>query len=565
MITHHRRPAVLRSAASCATALAMLAASVPPAAAQRRRGEPEANPQFSQQLSAPGAEAGGPLLEAPASEPSPRGVQGVQIGTVSGASRGSAAAPVAPLETRVTVRVKGAPLATFLDTISAQAKVNFIITEGLESKKVTAFLQNVTVRDALQVLLEIKGLTYQRIGQSNTYVVAPRSQSALNLITRIYTLAYTPLMALAEMKDDQASINPGAGLALPGGSSDAGGAKGGKDDADSGVSIVNVLRSVLSKNGHVALEPRTNSLVVTDIPEVFPQVEQIISELDRKPPQVMIEAQIVEIDSTRSRDIGLEWGGANGELASFVGGARDTSFPLTMARDFSAVKFFDPVTNVVSGMGQQGGQSDSSAQSESGGANLVKPLLGSNVLTSVLDLTSLKVTLRALVSRAEARFLGKPKILTLNNKPAIIQVASNQAVGVASQQSSFGSNMGTSVTAAERYWTGLVLKVVPQINKEGYITMLVQPSFTDVKEASISTQGNPIFDPISRGASTLVRVRNGQTLVMGGLLRSTESKVVRKVPILGYIPIIGWFFTSTSTRRDNSDLVIFLTPTIVSD
>ena len=73
----------------------------------------------------------------------------------------------------MSVRVKGAPLATFLDTISAQAKVNFIITEGLEAERVTAFLQNVTVREALQVLLEIKGLTYQQIGKSNTYVVTP--------------------------------------------------------------------------------------------------------------------------------------------------------------------------------------------------------------------------------------------------------------------------------------------------------------------------------------------------------------------------------------------------------
>ncbi|MFA6004793.1 MAG: type II and III secretion system protein, partial [Elusimicrobiota bacterium] len=118
---------------------------------------------------------------------------------------------------------------------------------------------------------------------------------------------------------------------------------------------------------------------------------------------------------------------------------------------------------------------------------------------------------------------------------------------------------------AERIQTGLILKVTPQVNKEGYITMLVQPSFTDIKESSISTADSPTFDAISRGASTLVRIRNGQTLVIGGLLRSTETKVVRKVPILGYIPIIGWFFTSTSNRRDNSDLVIFLTPTIVSD
>jgi type IV pilus assembly protein PilQ len=98
-----------------------------------------------------------------------------------------------PLDARVSVRVKGAPLAAFLDTISAQTKINFIIAEGLETKKVTAFLQNVTVRDALQDLLEIKGLSYQQIGKSNTYIVTPRSKQSENLITRIYTLDYSPL------------------------------------------------------------------------------------------------------------------------------------------------------------------------------------------------------------------------------------------------------------------------------------------------------------------------------------------------------------------------------------
>jgi len=74
-----------------------------------------------------------------------------------------------------------------------------------------------------------------------------------------------------------------------------------------------------------------------------------------------------------------------------------------------------------------------------------------------------------------------------------------------------------------------------------------------------------VFDPISRAASTLVRVKNGQTLVLGGLLESRETKVVRKVPFLGYIPLIGWLFTSNSTTRNNTDLVIFITPTIVND
>jgi type IV pilus assembly protein PilQ len=553
----------------------LVAGSTSPAWAQRRRAEPEANPSFQQSIqTGGGAGSGSPLdPEAPAGEgggSSGRSMQGVQIGT----SLPKAAAPerVAPLDARVTVRVKGAPLATFLDTISAQAKVNFIITEGLETKRVTAFLQNVTVREALQVLLEIKGLTYQQIGKSNTYVVTPRSKAIENLITRIYTLSYVPLIPLGTANSEQSAITPrssnsgGAQTGGGGGQGNSASPTPGGGAANSEIAIVNVLQSILSKSGKVSVEPRTNALIVTDIPEVFPQVEQIIAELDKKSPQVIIEAQIVEIDSTRSKDLGIEWGGARGELASFTGGQRDTSFPMALPTDLSRTRFLDPLGpgSIISAVGSN---SASASAGSGSGATTVSQLVGQSfVKTSVLDLTALQITLRALVSRSEARFLGKPKILTLNNKTAIIQIAQNQATSVSQQlQSAGGGGVSQAGNSIERTETGLILRVTPQVNKDGYITMFVQPTFTDVQASSLSTAQTKVFDAISRGASTLVRVKNGQTLVLGGLLQSTETKVVRKVPFLGYIPLIGWLFTSLQNDRRNSDLVIFITPTVVSD
>ena len=577
---------IARNGVSLLVAFGIAAAGPGEALAQRRRAEPEANPQF-QQSPAPGGGpiGGGPVGEAePMAEPdepvAPRSVQGVQIGA-SAPSRGGGTASLAPLDMRVTVRVKGAPLATFLDTISAQAKVNFIITEGLESKRVTAFLQNVTVREALQVLLEIKGLTYQQIGKSNTYVVTPRSKQVENLITRIYTLSFVPLIPLSG--DSGSSPLQAAGSAAGGASAAGGGAAGSSAGGSSGssaggssaggsagqgganssdVAIINVVRSVLSKSGHVEIEPRTNALIVTDIPEVFPQVEQIIAELDKKAPQVLIEAQIVEIDSQRTRELGFEWGGPNGELGTFTGGVRDTVFPLNMPTDLSKTRFFDPLSGVTSSLGGAAAAA-APATGDTGGTALVNT--GSFMKTSVLDLTSLKIALRALISRSEARFLGKPKILTLNNKSAIIEISAQEATNFEVSQAGASGGTSLQVSGVHREATGLVLKVTPQVNKEGYITMLVQPSFTDIQEASISVSSNRVFNPIKRSASTLVRIKNGQTLVLGGLLRSTESKVVRKVPFFGYIPIVGWLFTSSSTRRVNSDLVIFITPTIVSD
>ena len=570
-----RLRATCRSAAVAAAAAQLVLGSALPVRAQKRSAEPEANPQFQQQLQP--SQGGGPVESGAAaqseqpSEAAPR-ASDIQVGAAR-PERPVAAATVAPMDTRVTVRVHGAPLVTFLDTISAQAKINFIVTEGLESRRVTAILPNVTVREALQVLLEMKGLTYQQIGKSNTYIVTTRSVKAENVITRIYTLSYIPLIPLGTGASEQAELSPMSGAS--GGAVGGAGAAGGANTATE-VAIINVLKSVLTKpvqggtgGGQVAVEPRTNSLIVTDIPEVFPQVEQIIAELDKKAPQVMIEAQVVEIDSTKAEDLGIEWGGADGELAAFTGGKRDTSFPMALPRNLGKTRFLDPVGGILSSVGTSAaGSAAASASGTSGtsgtGVTISNALFQSNIQTSILDLTSLSVVLRAMVTRTEARFLGKPKILALNNKPAIIQVATNQAVSVQQSIASSGST-SQATTTAERVTTGLILKVTPQINKDGYITMLVQPSYTNVQPSSISSASAPIFDPVSRSASTLVRVKNGQTLVLGGLLESTESKTVRKVPFLGYIPLIGWLFTSTSSSNSNSDLVIFITPTIVND
>jgi len=545
-----------------------------PAWAQRRDAEPEVNPQFSQQDQSAQQQANS------------------MEGTPVGSSQFQGAAPsksVSPLDKVVSVRLRGAPLATFLQTISAQSNVNFIITEGLESRTVTVFLQKVTVREALQVLLELKGLTYQQVGHSNTYIVMPRSKTIPNLITRIYALSYIPLIPIESIQSEQASITPGAsGSGMMGGgmsgqssgssgsSSNSGntsatqegcsgsrqGQGGEQQQQSSKIPILGIICSVLSPAGHAEVDPRTNSLIVTDIPEVFPQVDQIISALDKKTRQVMIEAQIVEIDSDKENDLGVSWGGSNGELASFTGGQRDTSFPMVLPSNLSAVRFLDPVVNVISTLGTQSAASTSNGSS--GSSLLNTPLLGSNVMTSVLNLTSLQVILRALVSHSEARFLGKPKILTLNNKPAIIQTVDDQAIFVPPNPTGVSGATVVPVTP-ERVSTGLTLVVTPQINTGGYITMSVKPIFTNVQSSALSSALQPVYDPITRSASTMVRVKNGQTLVVGGLLQSTENKTVRKVPFLGYIPLIGWLFTDTSSSRINSDLVIFITPTIVSD
>ncbi|HAH30919.1 MAG TPA: hypothetical protein DCL44_01245 [Elusimicrobia bacterium] len=549
---------------------------------------PAQDKSFMQDLQGPAPEEGGPIMETQQqgqdSAPPTTMPQGQTPGAPVDPSQTGGyqkEAPmyeevesVSPLERKIgPIRLKGAPLSTFLDVVSAQSKVNFIITEGLEAKTITVFLRKTTVREALELLLRVKGLTYQRIGKSNTYVVQKRSVDMPNLITKIYVLNYIPLIPISSVGEDIAAISAqdvssgggGSGQNMNAQQGQGGGpnAGGGNNSKDSPIAIVNIVNSVLSKkHGKLAVDPRTNTLIITDVPEVFPQVEQIISELDKKAPQILIEAQIVEINTDRLNELGIEWGGSKGEMAYFAGPARLTDYGLRPGfYSGDSWKYLFPSAADTSGGSDSGG----------GTAGTIDPIFSTGQMSKqgvyygIFSLAQLQAIFRALISRGEARYLGKPKIVAMNNKTALIRIARDAAMGTTSSVVSAGGSTGASSSGAERRSVGLTLKVTPQVNKEGYITLIAQPSYADFVASAITVQGSTVLDPVTRGASTMVRVKNGQTVVIGGMLSSTETKTVKKVPLLGYIPIVGWLFTSVSSRRTNTDMVIFLTPTILID
>ena len=166
-----------------------------------------------------------------------------------------------------------------------------------------------------------------------------------------------------------------------------------------------------------------------------------------------------------------------------------------------------------------------------------------------------------MLTRGEAKYLGKPKVVTLNNKTATITTSTDATVGRTVTDSGSTTATATTTTSAERKRVGLTLQVTPQVNREGYVTLYVQPSYSDV----ISSGFDFALDTTTRAASTLVRVKNGQTVVIGGLLTSRETDQTRKVPLLGDIPLLGWLFTSRAKSKSTTDLVIFITPTILAE
>lgn len=470
-----------------------------------------------------------------------------------------------PLDRKVSIRVSNVPISAFLNSITTQAKINFIMSEEFANKKVTASLTKVTVREALDTLLRVHGLTYQRIGKSESYVVTKRSNDAPDTITKIYTLSYISLQSIGSASSELASIMPqdvstggsyssSSGMSVGG----AGQGAGSGTDAYSGTSeIVGIVKSMLSSVGRLAIDARTNKLIITDVAEVFPQVESILAELDIKPPQILIEAQIVEVSKTSGLTLGFEYGGSDGTLVSFRGPTRQID------SYYMRGKMRDENDNIVKMHGwdwifpnesSNSGSGSSSSSSSSGSGS------GTTSSAGVLDFSAFQIVLRTLLTRGEAKYLGKPKVVTLNNKTATITTATDATVGFTQSLSgSGGTEMATS--SAERKRVGLTLQVTPQVNREGYVTLYVQPSYSDL----VSSGFDNTKDTTTRAVSTLVRVKNGQTVVIGGLLTSRETDQTRKVPLLGDIPVLGWLFTSRSTSKTTTDLVVFITPTILAE
>lgn len=457
------------------------------------------------------------------------------------------------LNKRVSVNVNNMPIGTFLSSIARQSKINFIMDDNkYADKRVTASLKDVTAKEALDTLLRVQGLTYQRIGKSDNYVITKRSDELPDLVTKVYTLNYVSLQPQSTMAQNMQNIMPVDSTSTALGSSSSGyssvnvfdsnpigttgpgftlgnnASSSGSSGSNDGSAILDVIKSVLSPQGRIAVDARTNKLIVSDVPEVFPQIEAILAELDIKAPQILIEAQIVEVSKSSGFDVGFNWN----LTGTFTAGKTD--IPWDYFKKGTSGNFLKWFSKDGTGAGS--------------------PM--------ELDFTSLKVVFSALMKNGEARSLGKPKVITMNNSPAVITSAREAAVSNVTKSNDTST---TSYSGVERKTVGLKLTVTPQVNKEGYVTLNVAPSYSDLVASEAIEADQKSYDTVTRAVSTLVRVKSGQTVVLGGLLQSSEKENVLKVPVLGQIPVLGWLFTSKSKSKSTTDLVIFLTPTVLSE
>jgi len=238
----------------------------------------------------------------------------------------------------------------------------------------------------------------------------------------------------------------------------------------------------------------------------------------------MIEAEILDISKSTADEMGVKF--ADGGFGVIAPASRNSAYP------------FNP--NKLDNQG----------------------FFSKSYTAGSISFPSLAMTLDFLRNRTDTKNLARPRILTLNNSTAEISIVTDQAIGLnTTDQSTEG--IGTSTQEPERAETGVSLKVTPQANiHTREIIMAIEPKVSDVRVSKISSS---IFDPEERSTKSILRVADGDTIVIGGLLRIEESNVRKLVPILGDIPIIGAPFRHKDKDESQRELIIFITPHILDE
>jgi len=288
--------------------------------------------------------------------------------------------------------------------------------------------------------------------------------------------------------------------------------------------VATVIQGVFKKSTSkvdVSVDKRINAVIVSGTQETIDQVARLIKELDLPVPQVMIEAKIVEVSTEGLKSIGFQWDWGNTEDEKPDGNA--------YGHILKIAEFQAPIPN-----------KDHYGYAPFDGSEIFK--IGDFFRRGFY----LRATLQALQTSRDAKVLSNPKVSALNGETANLVVGQKVIYG------------GTPDSPPQEKDTGVKLKITPRINEDGYITCEIEPevSFVSGYEANY-----PKID--QRKAKTTVRVKDGEEILIGGLIQEAETYSEEKIPILGNIPILRALFSHKTRNRENRELIILITPHIM--
>ncbi|MCX5788970.1 MAG: AMIN domain-containing protein [Elusimicrobia bacterium] len=325
---------------------------------------------------------------------------------------------------------------------------------------------------------------------------------------------------------------------------------------------LDAVRTAEGRTGATTVDERNNSLIVTESQAGLGVDERLLSELDTRPRQVLIEAKLVEVQLNKDLSLGVQWD-YFGMDPSKIGGQQGTNgigttmYPMPLPGQTAISKPFDQnLLNVVPNPA-------AGATGRGTGVNLpADKIFGAFTFSRITSNYFLNATLTAAASEGKVKVLSDPKIAVINGKQANINITTQTPYGTTTVNPT-----GVTTTNVQYITTGIQLAVKPTINADGRITLEVQPTVSQ-PSAPISVSGGAGSTAIpvnSRNATTTVVVRDGETIVIGGLITDSLSDTIAKVPLLGDIPILGWLFKKKTVSRTRVELLIFVTTKVLAD
>lgn len=421
-----------------------------------------------------------------------------------------------------------------------------VVTSDTVGGSVTLRLKDVPWDQALDIIMQAKGLGLKKSG--NVLWIAPKEELAakekLDLESKAAIAQLEPLRNQAFQLNYVKAEELAKGLT---GQNTTGGSGGGSSGSSSGGGATRIL----SPRGSVIFEPRTNQLFVSDIPSKLEEIQAMIAKIDVPVRQVLIEARIVEANDKFGRALGVKLGandvrGQQGGIPGYsVGGGNY----VTIGGNY----------NAVGSQTNQGAQADyNNTQFINLPANVSADsfagAVAGNVALTLFSATAnrfLNLELSALESDGKGKIVSSPRVVTADQTKAIIE----QGEELPYQQST--SSGATSIAFKKAV---LKLEVTPQITPEGSVIMTV-----DVNKDSRGTLTPQGYAINNKHVATQVLVENGGTVVIGGIYTQDEGETVNKVPLLGDVPVLGHLFKNKVRTSSKTELLIFLTPKVVSE
>ncbi|RJP24687.1 MAG: type IV pilus secretin PilQ [Deltaproteobacteria bacterium] len=428
---------------------------------------------------------------------------------------------------RISMDFKDADLSNVFRIIAEVSNLNIITTDDVKGK-VSVRLINVPWDQALDIVLRSKALG--AVQEGNVLRIAPvaslqkEEQDRLNAQKQIELSKQEAISRAAENRAAQEAVFDTIPVSYSKASE-----------------MLAKIKPQASKFGKLDSDDRTNVLIIRDLPQNIVEIRSLVARLDTATPQVLIEARIVEVDTTSTQELGVQWGGA------FRSGNR-LQFGVTGAQSSAgAANPGDPVsTNTDRPF-------TSAAPTPNFAVNLPAAIgagAGGGIAFGILrDNLRLDLSLSALEASGKAKIVSSPKVVTVDNKEALIEQGTQIPY----------STVSASGTNTQFIDATLSLKVTPHITPDGKVTMKLEAK--NDSQGEVGADGKPAIN--KKKATTEVLIGDGETAVIGGILQISRSESQAAVPWLSKIPVLGYLFRKDSSQGRNRELLIFITPRIL--